>query len=265
MRLRLLWRITRMDVMTTLEYRGAFFIYMVNIVATPLISLLVWLTVAEQGVHLPYGRDQFVTYYVLLSLTSMLTSVWLAPFLADQIRLGQISPLLLHPAPVITNYIGNNLGEKIIKLPLVLPLLGLMALGFHQYLRLPSSPGLWLAFAAALPLAATLAFLLDYLLGSLAFWVQDVSGLIRFKTLAAALLSGQLVPLAFFPTPLAPFLQAQPFRYTLSFPLEILVGHLGRAALLTGFAWMLAYCLILVAGYRLIWHVGLRSYSSSGA
>ena len=68
-----------MNVMSTIEYRASFLVYMVNVVATPLISRLVWLTVSEQGVALPYDRSQFVTYYVLLSVVSMLTSTWLAP------------------------------------------------------------------------------------------------------------------------------------------------------------------------------------------
>ena len=69
-----------------------------------------------------------------------------------------------------------------------------------------------------------MAFLLDFLVGSLAFWVQDVRGLIRVKMLVGAFLAGQVIPLALFPPAVTPLLQAQPFRYTLSFPLEILTG-----------------------------------------
>ncbi|MEJ7654199.1 MAG: hypothetical protein WKH64_13190 [Chloroflexia bacterium] len=113
---RLLWRLTAMNVMTTIEYRGAFLVYMLNNVLGPLISLLVWLTVSEQGVALPYTRSQFVTYYVLLSVAAMLTSTWIGPFLVEDIRLGNLTPWLLRPAPGILSYIGNNLGEKAVKL-----------------------------------------------------------------------------------------------------------------------------------------------------
>jgi len=139
--LRLLWRLVARDVIATLEYRGAFFILMVNTVAGPVISLLVWLTVSEQGVRLPYDRSQFVTYYVLLSVVSMLTATWLAQYLAEEIRLGGLSPLLLRPVPIITHYLGNNIGEKVVKLPLLLPLVGLVALFFRADLRLPRTRG----------------------------------------------------------------------------------------------------------------------------
>jgi len=262
---RLLWRMVVMNVMSTIEYRASFLVYMVNVVATPLISLLVWLTVGEQGVALPYDRSQFVTYYVLLSVVSMLTSTWLAPFVAEQIRLGGLSPWLLRPAPYIATFASNNIGEKIVKLPLLLPLVALVALFFRADLRLPDQPRDWLLFALALPLAATVAFLLDFVIGSLAFWMQDVNGLVRVKNLLGAFLSGQIIPLALFPPEAAGFLEAQPFRYTISFPLELLTGSLAPVAIVRGFAWQAGYCVGLWACYRLLWRYGLRSYSAAGA
>ena len=265
MRLRLFWRMVVMNVMSTIEYRASFLVCMINVVATPLISLLVWLTVSDQGVALPYSRSQFVTYYVLLSVVSMLTSTWLAPFVAQAIRLGYLSPWLLRPAPYIANFAGNNLGEKIVKLPLLLPLVALMALFFWADLRLPDQPRDWLLFVLALPLAAMVAFLLDFVIGSLAFWMQDVRGLVRVKNLVGAFLAGQIIPLALFPPGAAGFLEAQPFRYTLSFPLELLTGSLTPAAAARGFAWQVGYCVGLWACYRLLWRYGLRSYAATGA
>jgi ABC-2 type transport system permease protein len=263
--LRAVRQLTAMNVMATLEYRGAFLIYMVLNVASPTISLLVWLAVSAQGVQLPYSRDQFVTYYVVLSVVSMLTSTWLGLYLAEAIRLGQLSPWLLRPAPYLLNMLGNNLGEKIIKLPLLLPLVAIVALFFRRDLRLPADPRAWALFALALPLAGAVAFLLDFVIGSLAFWVDDVNGLIRGQEMLGAFLAGGYVPLALFPRWAAGFLAAQPFRYTLSFPLEVLTGSLAGPALARGFAWQLGWCVALWAAYRLIWRFGLRAYAATGA
>jgi ABC-2 type transport system permease protein len=109
------------------------------------------------------------------------------------------------------------------------------------------------------------AFLLDFVIGSLAFWMQDVNGLIRLKNLVGAFLAGQFIPLALFPPRFAGLLEAQPFRYTLSFPLEVVTGSLTPAATARGFAWQVAYCLGLWCCYRLLWRYGLRSYAATGA
>jgi ABC-2 type transport system permease protein len=262
---RLLWRLVLRDVLSTLEYRGMVLIWMVNTVIAPLIALLVWLTASEQGVQLPYDRSQFVTYYVLLGVVAMLTSTWLGEFLADEIRLGNLSQNLLRPVPYIAFYAANNLGEKLVKLPYLLPLVGIIALFFRDDLNLPASPMAWLLFVVSVPLAAAVAFLLDFVIGSLAFWIDDVRGLVRVKTLVGAFLAGQFVPLALFPPSMAGFLEVQPFRYTLSFPLEVLTGSLAPEALARGFAWQLGYLIGLAALYRLIWRYGLRAYGASGA
>lgn len=262
---RVLWRMVALNVMMTLEYRGAFVIYMFNTVAGPTISLLVWLAVSGTGATLPYDRAQFVTYYVLLSVTAMLTATWTGWFLGENIRLGDLSSHLLRPAHFLIGMVGNNIGEKIIKLPLLLPLVGVVALAFRDDLRLPTDPRAWGLFFLSLPLAASVAFLLDIAVGALAFWIDEVNALLRGQAMLGAFLSGQYVPLALFPSGAAGWLEAQPFRYTLSFPLEILTGTLSDTAVARGFAFQAGYCVVLWALNRALWHYGLRSYSAVGA
>lgn len=263
--LRVLRRLVAMNVMVTAEYRGGFFVYMLEAVLIPVISLLVWLTVSEQGVGLPYDGGQFVTYYLLLSVVSVLTATWLGEFVAQNIRQGELSPWLLRPMSFTAQYIANNVGEKLVKLPLLLPLVALAALAFRAGLDLPTGPRAWLLFLASLPLAATVSFLLEFLVGSLAFWIQDVNGLVRAKAILGSFLAGRFIPLALFPPGFAGFLEAQPFRYTLSFPLEILTGRLSGGELAQGFAWQAAYCVGLWVCYRLVWRHGLPAYSATGA
>jgi ABC-2 type transport system permease protein len=261
---RLLRRLILKNVALTLAYRGAFFILMFSTVIGPLISLLIWRTVLDQGVQLPLDRSQLVTYYLLLGLVSMLTGAWEAPYTAESIRLGGLSPDLLRPAPVVLQPISNNLGEKIIKLPLLLPIVLAAALLFGREFAPPTDPLTWLLFALALPAGAAINFLLDYLVGLLAFWIEDVGGLVRVLGLVRGFLAGQLVPLALFPPGLGPLLEAQPFRYTLSFPLEVATGALDGGALLRGFAWQAVWLFGLLALYRAVWRRGLRLYASTG-
>lgn len=262
--LRLSRKLVVMNVMMTMEYRGAFVMYMLHAVMRPTISLLVWLTVREQQVNLPYDRSQLVTYYILLSGVSVLTASWMASWVAEQISLGGLSPWLLRPAPAyILTQAANNLGEKVVKLPLLLPMVAVVVLMFKERLRLPTDLRLWLLFALALPMAVAVAFLLDFVIGLLAFWVQDVQGVIRVTTLIGAFLA--VVPLAFLPRSLAWFLEAHPFRYTLSFPLEVLTGDLSTGALVRGFAWQALYCVGLWSSYRWLWRRGLRTYSAMGS
>ena len=264
-RARLLWRLVRMNVMLTLEYRVGFLLSMTTLVLNPAIALLVWLAVDEAGGQLPYSREEFVTYFVLMGLASLATQTWTAEYVQEDIKEGYLNRSLVRPAPNVLHYVANNLGEKVVKLVLLAPPLFVLAFLFRDALRLPTALLPWLLFLGSLILAATLAFLLDYLTGSLAFWLQDTGGLRSLFRLAANLLSGRLVPLAFFPSALAGLLAVQPFRFLLSFPLELLTGSLPAEAIAQGFSWQGAYVLAALLGYRLVWRFGLRAYAASGA
>jgi ABC-2 type transport system permease protein len=262
---RLLAQWTRVNVMMTMEYRTGFFIYMANLVIQPAISLLVWLAVGDAaGDQLPVERTQLVTYYVLMGLVAMLTGVWTAEYLADDIRTGALSQVLMRPAPAMLEQIGNNLGEKVVKAGLLLPLLVALGWVFRESLALPTSPARWALFGAAVALAAALSFLMNYVLGSLAFWLQDVSGLLALEDLLDKLLAGRFIPLVFLPSALGPLLVAQPWRYTLSFPLEVLTGQLDAAGVAQGFAWQIGWLLAVWLAYRLVWRYGLRTYAAAG-
>lgn len=268
-RLRLILQFTRANVMMTLEWRAGVLILMLNSVATPTISLLVWLTVQQNAPGgLPLDRPQLVTYFVLLSVVSMLSDTWIGQYVAADIRTGELSKYLLWPAPAMASAIGNNLGEKAIKVWLLLPLVAVVGLFYRDEVQLTTEPLRWIAFGVALALAAALTFLIDYTIGSLAFWLQDVSGIAALNALLEGLLAGRFVPLALFPPVLAPLLAVQPWRFTLSFPLEVLTGTTTGAlpgeAIARGLALQAGYITALICAHRLVWRAGLRVYAAVG-
>jgi ABC-2 type transport system permease protein len=80
-----------------------------------------------------------------------------------------------------------------------------------------------------------------------------------------AVLAGAVVPLALFPEWAQGFLMVQPFRYILSFPLELVVGGLSGNEVATGLALQVTYTALFVAGARWLWTTGKRSYAAVGA
>lgn len=260
----LIWRMTVNVLLGSLAYRGFFATLMFERVLGPLIGLLIWLTVEAQGVALPYDRSQLISYYVLLSVISMISGHWCAEYVAEQIRLGGLSTLLLRPAPFIAWWACDALGQKLLMSTLLLPQVGLFALLFRPTLP-PASSSAAALFLVSTMFATTLAFLIQFNIGLLAFWMEDVRGVISLEGAARALLAGELVPLALFPTWLLPLAEALPFRYTLSFPLEVLTRDLSSEALARGFALQIAYTAAAYSLYRLVWWRGLRRYSATGA
>ncbi|MEV0798309.1 ABC-2 family transporter protein [Kribbella sp. NPDC050281] len=262
---RVLRRMTVAEIVQQSVYRGAWVIFMAANICVPVISLLIWRTAIANGAGLPIDEQYITTYFVLLSFVTMATSSWMTGFLADDIRLGKLSRWMVRPASLLLGFVSNNLSEKFLKAFALVPMIGGLWWIFRDSMKIPAGPGRWVVFAVSLVLAAVLVFTIDILIASLAFWMDDVAALAQARLIIASVLSGSVVPLALMPDWSRTFVDYQPFRYTVSFPVEIVAGGLGQSELLAGLGVQLAYVVGFGVLARLVWSAGIRAYSAVGA
>ncbi len=78
------------------------------------------------------------------------------------------------------------------------------------------------------------------------------------------LLSGYLVPLELFPSWARTLTYALPFRYTLGFPVEILIGTSSAEELGHGLAVQWTYCAASCALALVVWRAGVRRFGAFG-
>lgn len=262
---RVLRRWTALNISLAVVYRSAWVMFMLANMAVPLISLLIWRAALESGVQLPIDKEYVTTYFLLIGVVTMLTSSWGAPFLADAIRSGELSRDLIRPAPAQLNGIANNLSEKTMKLVALAPMVAVVWWIFRDSVNVPLDPVRWLLFVPSVILAAALVFALDHVIGLLGFWFDDVGGLNQAKGLLTDVLSGAIVPLALMPEWSRGFMEFQPFRFMVSFPLEIVVGELPMRDVVIGFAVQAGYVGLAIFGWAAVWRAGIRAYSAVGA
>ncbi|MEN3614217.1 ABC-2 family transporter protein [Plantactinospora sp. ZYX-F-223] len=246
------------------QYRWWLLAMQASVIVVPLISLLVWRGAIAHGAEPPVTRDYLTTYLVLVSVVTTLTSSWTATFLAESIRQGHLNAWLVRPCSTHLAAAANNVSEKVAKLATLLPLVVVLAVPFHRDLELPTHPGRWLLFLWALTMGATMMFSFDVVVGSLAFWWDDVTAVDRFRQLTTLFLSGALIPLSVMPAAWGPFLRAQPFGYAVAFPIQTLLAP-QAAELRGGLAVQAAWVLLALATARFVWVRGLRHYSGAGA
>lgn len=263
--LRIIRRLVVIDVTMAMIYRVEMAMFMIGTVLTPTISLLIWRAALANGAALPVDAEYLTTYFVLLGVVSMLTSSWGSLFVAEDIRLGQISKWLARPGSTHFNGIANNISEKVIKTIVLAPMIAVLWWAFRDSVALPTSPLRWLLFAVSIVGAAVMVFSLDVLVGSLAFWLDDIGGIDYARGLLADILRGGLVPLALLPAWSQGFINVQPFRFTMSFSLEIVIGDLSTRELAIGMGFQLLYPILTVLAARALWRRGLRAYSAAGA
>jgi ABC-2 type transport system permease protein len=263
--LRVLRRMIAAQIVQQSIYRGAWIIFMAANICVPIISLLIWRTAIANGAQLPIDERYVTSYFVVLSFVTMATSSWLTGFLANDIRLGKLSSWMVRPASLLLTFVANNVAEKFLKLFALVPMIGVLWWIFRDSMNLPAGPDRWAVFVVSLVLGAILVFTIDILIASLAFWMDDVTALAQARVIIASVLSGAVVPLALMPDWSRGFVDNQPFRYTVSFPVEIVAGGLSGQELLVGLGIQAAYVLVFGVLARLVWAVGIRAYSAVGA
>lgn len=266
-------RLIRLNIEVTFAYRGDFMIMQLGNLIIPITSLLVWQAVLATGANLPVTGRYLLAYFVLVAIVEMLASSWTAFFLADSIRGGDLNQWLVRPTSTHLNAVSNNVGEKLVKIIFLTPFV-LVTMLILDRIRIggsgiayPHDPVRWVAFAVAVLLAAAIRFTLDVLIGSLAFWFEDVQGFLRVSAVVVPVLSGAVVPLALMPAGWSTITELQPFRYMLAFPMDVLLSDRTWAGsgLLAGFGLQLGWLLIFVLAAVTVWRRGLRSYSAVGA
>lgn len=247
------------------QYRASLVIWLTWTVMESVIYLVVWTTVARSsgGRVGTYDPQDFAAYFLVTMVVNHLTFTWIMHEFEYRIRQGQLSPLLLKPLHPIHGDIAENITYKGLTTIVLVPSVLLLGLAFQPALH--PEPWAVVAFLPALVLAFLLRFLSGWTLALAGFWTTRVFAINEMYFVAMLFLSGQMVPLSLLPAPIQALAAALPFRWMVSFPVELLLGRVSPEEVLVGFGaqafWLTASGALAVV----IWRAGLKRYSAVGA
>jgi ABC-2 type transport system permease protein len=252
----------RLAIAQQIQYRAANYMYMLGMVAEPVIYLVVWSTVAEQqgGSVGGYTTGSLAAYYIVWTLVRNINIVFTPYGWEWRIREGQLSGQLLRPLFPIVEDLGFFLGWKPVVILLWLPIAAFLALVFRPELH-PSPLAI-----AVFPLTLLGAYLIRSLnqssLGMITFWTTRVGPVFELYIAAELLLSGRLVPMSLMPEWVRSLAGFLPFQWTFGFPIEALVGNLSTEQLLRGLGMQLFWIVVGAVLVRVVWHFAIRRYSA---
>lgn len=246
-----------------LEYRASIFIWMLTNVM-PLVMLAVWYSLAEDGPIAGYSQTDFVSYYLLLTFIRQLTNAWVIWELDYEIRHGDLSVKLLHPLNPIHEYISSHITDKIMGLSILIPL-GIVAWLIFPTIHYDFTLLNFALMLVAMAAAWLIRFLSQFCIGLLAFWISEATTLNDIWYAISMMLGGIVAPLDLFPAQVQVVANYLPFRYMLSFPVEIVSARLSSGELVIGYATMAFWVVVMVVLYRWLWSKGIRQFSAFGA
>jgi len=184
----------RTEIAVQFAYRGGIAIWLLGLVMAPLISLVVWTTVAREngGSAGGFSAGEYAAYFLAVMLVNNLTFTWVMYEMEWRVKNGLFSPMLLRPMHPIHNDVVQNLTFKLLTLVALLPIAAALALAFDAEFE----TGAWdvLAFGPVIIGAMALRFLCEWTIGLAAFWITRTSTLNTLYGTVVAFLAGLIAP-----------------------------------------------------------------------
>jgi len=210
------------------------------------------------------ARDAIAYVWIsqgLLTVVGIFGAGWWE--LARRVQTGDVASDLQRPVDVQRAELAQDAGRAGYQLLWRAVPQFLLGLFFFE-ITIPVEPGRWLLFATSVALAVLVSFGVRFLVNLCAFWLLDYRGPVLLMIAVNLVLSGAIVPLAFFPGVLDTIVRLTPFASMLMAPIDVYVGEpLGgsdAAVLALQLSWALA---LFVAG-RLVLAAGTRKLVLQG-
>jgi ABC-2 type transport system permease protein len=245
-----------------MQHRSFFFLLAFMWMIPPLIYLFVWSSAAGGNAVGGFTRGEFVAYYIILIVVNQLTYPQTNWTVGDVIRYGNMNSLLLRPMSPVYDALASEIAGKVVYMVFIIPISAILTLILKP--ELDTSLGYVLVFIPALVLAWALRFFWGYWVALLAFWSTRADALLGLQDTLVFLLAGVVAPVELLPGFMQKLAVILPFRYMVGFPVEVLMGQLDSAALLTGFVVQTSWLFVSIILFLVIWRAGLRQYSAVG-
>lgn len=246
--------LTRLTIMTGLQYKAFFLANLLSLSVRILVGLFVWKTIfLNQSQVKGFTLETFTTYLIFANLLASLNSFSIGQDLSRSILKGTITGELLRPYSFIIGLFFKDLGFKLLEtFKFALSLLVVLLLQAHFYL--PDLPHFLLFLVSSL-LGMFIVQLLDLAFGFLSFFTVNSWGVLILRNGLFNLTSGALLPLSFYPQVVEKFLVFFPYHHAVNLPIAILLGQEEPSQ---GLLWQSLWIPFLMVLIALLWQEARR-------
>lgn len=260
----LLYTQSAVNMAIDVQYRASIVVWLIGAVLEPVISLVVWSTVAHQAGGTVNGMTpgDFAAYFIAAMFVARMTFNWLNWVYEEYIRDGSLSARLMRPFhPVIFDFltVANN---KALQFVFVFPIAILLSVIFGATYHF----SLWSLLAAlpAIALAFILRFTMEWTVALAAFWTTRMRAINHLYFNTFVILSGMLAPLSLYPPAVQTLAWLLPWRWTIYFPVQVILGQLAPNEVAMGLAMQLLWIALAALLAQFVWKKAVRRFASVG-
>jgi ABC-2 type transport system permease protein len=252
----------RVGLAAAVAYRSEFLIWVLT-TNMPLVMLALWTAVAREAPVGRFGESDFAAYFLATLIVRLVTSSWVVWEMNWEIRQGTLSMRLLRPVHPFLSYAIDNLAALPMRLLLALPI-SVAALVIVGRGHISHDPVAWLAVVPAIAGAWAVNFAVMAVIGTMGVFVESSLALFDVWLAFYFVLSGYILPLELLPARVLAIARWLPFRFVLSFPVELITGHLSRHELLVALGVQWAYVLVIALFALRLWRAAVARFAAYG-
>lgn len=205
---------------------------------------------AQNAAPIDLPLHSMITYATVAMLMSLILEVDGTRLIREKIREGTIATDLMKPISVPFYFFSDGVGQTLLHAVLVIPSLLCALLLVH--IDVPPA-ATFAAFLLSFLVGYGVNFFVNFLMNSIAFWTLETFAAQLIVRWASDLLSGQIIPLMFFPGIFGRIVFALPFAAIYSTPLLIYVGVIPPSQWATSIAVQIAWLIAFAALSSFVW------------
>jgi len=213
--------VLRISILHELEHRTNNLLWFFVGLIPALVSYACWMAIyGERESINGLLKEDLLSYFLLIIFFWYLIGGTTSIFLAEHIRKGEISHLIIKPIHPIIFYAFRQQGWKLTSILIITPITICFWIIFNLKFPIVSFFHLFQIVLVAI-FAGIIFSIWDMIIGMSAFFVHNIIPINRFNRIVYYLISGTSIPLVFFPTWSLKIINFLFYRYTFGYANEI--------------------------------------------
>ena len=249
---------TKSIIQIMMTYRLNFFVSVFGSILKTFVIYYLWKAVFTNSTsHVLNGftASDMLIYIFMSSITAGTVSNNTDQVIGEEVKDGSIAMNLIKPINYHLRLLFESFGGLIYGILCVsLPLwLALIAYRFFYIGELPPRVSTIGAYILSLIFGFSIMFLFNFIFGLLSFYVTNLWGIRQLKYVIINLISGQMIPLVFFPIWLQNGLGFLPFSSINYIPVMIYLNKINGTALIRAFVIQVFWVIFLLVFSIWLW------------
>lgn len=256
-------KLATLSTQTLSSFRFNIAFELVGVFLQILLLKIVWTAVyADRGIIEGVDLATLLTFLTIANLQLWVIFPETSWWLQRKIKEGKIAQDLARPVSLITQLLAHQFGSTAFFVPIALAAVPVAF--FVGVLRPPASIEAGVLYVISLFLALGVVTWMGLLMGLVAFWTFETSGIVAMYRFFNMFFAGALIPLWLFPGPLLTLAELLPFQTQAGIPVSIYIGRLQGADALRGLLIQAVWVVLLGLLVHFVYKRALRKVVVQG-